>query len=391
MRYEVTALALGSGRTRLTLEAGSPDQACEIAEGRGLTVLDIRAKRLAWPRRRFPLVMFSHELLALLQAGLPLTEALQTLIEKDPAGESRRTIEQVLARLYQGESFSSALARFPEIFPPLFVATVRASERTSDLPESLRRFTAYQEQIDEVKRKLISASIYPVLLIAAGLLVSLFLLGYVVPRFSAVYEGNLANLPLASRWLMEWGASARHHGPMWLAGLFLLVALSGYTLSRSEMRNWLMRQFWRIPAVGGRLRTFRLSRFYRTVGMLLAGGIPAVQSLEMASGLLSGELREHLLAAAKGIREGASISSALESNDLTTPVAARMLRVGEKSGRMGEIMESIATFHDKETARWIDTFTRAFEPLLMAFIGIGIGAIVLLLYLPIFELAGSIE
>jgi general secretion pathway protein F len=145
-----------------------------------------------------------------------------------------------------------------------------------------------------------------------------------------------------------------------------------------------------LPLLGERLRIFQLTRFYRTVGMLLAGGITVTTALEMASGLLNPELRQRLAAAGRDIREGKATSAAMERAGLTTPVASRMLRVGEKSGRMGEMMESIAAFHDEETNRFVEWFTRLFEPLLMAAIGLIIGLIVVLLYLPIFELAGSL-
>jgi general secretion pathway protein F len=139
------------------------------------------------------------------------------------------------------------------------------------------------------------------------------------------------------------------------------------------------------------LRTFELARFYRSLGMLLVGGIPIVPALDMVSSLLSAHLRIGAATAIESMRRGETISAAFANGDLTTPVAARLLRVGEKSGRMGEMMERIAIFHDEEMARWVDWFTRLFEPLLMVFIGLTIGLIVVLLYMPIFELAGSIE
>ena len=143
--------------------------------------------------------------------------------------------------------------------------------------------------------------------------------------------------------------------------------------------------------MGQRWRIYQLARFYRTLGMLLRGGTPIVPAMGMASGLLSVALQERLGGASVAIKEGQSISQAMEGHDLTTPVALRMLRVGERTGRMGEMMERIAAFHDDETARWVELFTRLFEPILMAAIGIVIGVIVVLMYLPIFELAGAIQ
>jgi general secretion pathway protein F len=395
MLFEIRALGVDQ-RVNLRLEAADPVDAADQARLQGLTVLDVRpAGRLgliSFSRRaRFPLGLFSRELLALLNSGLSLVEALQTLDEKEAKPETRKILGGVLKRLYEGESFSAAISHFPDAFPPLYVATVRAAERTSDLPQALSRYVAYQEQVEQVRKKVLAASIYPIILMVVGGLVALFLLGYVTPRFASIYADNMERLPWASRVLMTWGGFIEAHALN--AGLLLLslLALAAYALSRPALRAWLVRQLWRLPGLGEPLRVFQLTRFYRTVGMLLSGGIPVVTALEMAGGLLQPELRLRLAAAAATIREGQSVSLAMERAGLVTPVALRMLRVGEKSGRMGEMMEAIATFHEEETSRFVDWFTRLFEPVLMAVIGLVIGIIVVMLYLPIFELAGSLE
>jgi general secretion pathway protein F len=151
--------------------------------------------------------------------------------------------------------------------------------------------------------------------------------------------------------------------------------------------QWLQR----LPAVGERIRIYQLTRFYRSLGMLLRGGMPALASLELVTGLLPGALNQRLVSATQLIREGTTISVAMERTGLTSPVSARMLRVGERTGQMGEMMERIALFYDSEISQWIDWFVRLFEPLLMAFIGLVIGFIVVVMYFPIFELAGSIK
>lgn len=396
MLFEVTGLEAGR-RQRLRLEAADPDDAARQARLKGVTVLAVRAGGggLSWPARRragrFPLTLFSRELLALLGSGLSLVESLQTLAEKEARPESRQVLDGVLKHLYEGESFSAAVGRQPKAFPPLYVATVRAAERTSDLPQALARYVAYQEQVEQVRKKAIAAAVYPVMLMLVGGLVAVFLLGYVTPRFAAIYADNLDRLPWASRVLMEWGRLIEAHGlATGLAGLAALAAAVALAL-RPASRAALGRLAWRLPALGERLRIFQLTRFYRTVGMLLAGGIPVVTALDMAGGLLSPELRLRLAAAGTDIREGRALSQALERAGLTTPVASRMLRVGEKSGRMGDMMEAVAAFHDEETNRFVEWFTRLFEPILMAVIGLLVGLIVVLLYLPIFELVGTLE
>jgi general secretion pathway protein F len=242
-----------------------------------------------------------------------------------------------------------------------------------------------------VKKHLVSASIYPAILILVGGLVTLFLLGYVVPRFSHIYADIGGDLPWLSRVLIVWGGFVEKHGLALLATIAAAVAAAAFWLRTVGARRWLARQVVRIPTVGERVRVYQLTRFFRTVGMLLAGGTPVAQALTMVSGLLHEELRARLDGAVRAIREGQSISVALHAQGLTTPVALRMLRVGERTGRMGEMMERIAAFHEEELARWVERFTRTFEPLLMAVIGLVIGGVVVLMYFPIFELAGSLK
>lgn len=397
MRYEVKALRGDENPTALVLDAADPGDAARQALALGYpTVLGIRAA-IAWPKlswtrdRHFPLVLFSQELLALLQAGLALVEALETLSEKEQRPEVRQTLTRIIATLYEGQAFSHALQHSPARFPVLFVAIVRASERTGDLPEALARYIAYQSQMDAVKRHVVSASIYPVLLASVGGLVTLFLMVYVVPRFSHIYADIGSDLPLMSRLLMRWGQLLEADGAAILTAGGLVLGAAIYGASRPASRQWLLRKLWQLPRVGRRLHVYQLARFYRSLGMLLRGGMPVLPSLGMVADLLDASLRSRLGGAADLIREGRPLSAAMEQFGLTTPVALRMLRVGERTGRMGEMMERIAVFHEEETARWVERFTRLFEPLLMAVIGLVVGLIVVLMYFPIFELAGSIQ
>ncbi|HXX12820.1 MAG TPA: type II secretion system F family protein [Burkholderiales bacterium] len=397
MRYQVKAVKPGAGDVvSLLLDARDLRDANEQAQAQGYLVVGVRpASAVALPQglgtARFPLVLFTQELLALLRSGISLLEAIETLAEKESRPATSGVLVGLAQRLKQGQSFSSALQGFPQTFPDLFVATVRASERTGDLPEALARYVAYQTQLDGVKKHLVSASIYPAILIIVGGLVCMFLLGYVVPRFSRIYEDIGGNLPWLTRLLMAWGGFVERRGLLLLGLVCAVIVGLVVWLRQPSARRWLSRLFARIPAVGARARVYQLTRLYRTVGMLLGGGTPVTQALAMVSGLLDQELQQRLAQAARSIREGQPISQSLDSQGLTTPVALRMLRVGERTGQMGEMMERIATFHEEELARWVERFTRVFEPVLMAVIGVVIGGIVVLMYFPIFELAGSMH
>src|SRR5262245_14535955 len=209
MRYHVRGLAADNAVAVLEVEARDADDASAQAAARGVSALSVRQQGgwSGWmaPRRRaFPLLLFSQELRSLLEAGFPVVEALQTLAEKEQSTEAGRVYEGVVARLFEGQSLSAALQHHPAAFPPLYVAAVRASERTGDLPEALGRFIAYQSQLEAVRKKVSSALIYPVLLMLVGALVTLFLMAYVVPKFSGIYQDAGRGVPWMSQILLNW-------------------------------------------------------------------------------------------------------------------------------------------------------------------------------------------
>ena len=387
MKFELK-VARGQQIQSLVLDAGDAIQAQLQAETQGYSVLATKAQgKLAVARglgkQKFNLMLFSQELLSLLDSGLSLVEAIEALAEKEANAESKTILTQVMAALYE--------ERFPQVFPALYVALIRSSERTGDMVQALGRHVTYQGQLDAVRKKIVTASIYPVLLIIVGGLVMLFLLGYVVPKFSTIYESAGTDLPWMSQVLLAWGRLLQEHGKEVFMGFIGVVAVLGYVLSRPAVRAAIMNQVWKIPALGETMRIYQLARFYRTLGMLLRGGIPLVMAMQMVSSLLQPALRASLALVERDIREGKPLSSAMEEHGMTTSIAIRMLRVGERTGRMGEMMERIGVFYDEEIARAVDWFTRLLEPLLMVVIGLVIGVVVVLMYMPIFELAGNIQ
>lgn len=394
MRYAVRAIG-NAGVVTVAVEAADALTACAQVRARALRPLSASSSgpwRSWWPRRHaFSLQLFSQELLSLLQAGLSLTEAIDALHDKEQRDDARLVLERLSRSLNEGQRFSVALAGQPERFPALYVGLMRAAERTSNLPESLARYIDYRGRLDAVKSRVVSALIYPAILAAVGLLVTVFLLGHVVPRFAGVYQGTGRELPWLSQQLMVWGGFAGTHGralALGMAGFALAAGLAGRSWRRGGGPRKLLR---RLPGVGSTIDTFELARLYLSLGMLLEGGLPILQAMQLAEGLLSAAtlLRYRLAAAAIG--RGESLSQAFEAAGLVTPVALRMLRVGERSGQLGEMMGRAARFHDGEIARRIDLFARTFEPLLMAAIGLVVGTIVVLLYMPIFDLAGSLR
>lgn len=399
MRYAIRALSTEHGITALIIDALNEADARHQIEARGLFVAAIAPARTALfsPNplgrkvSRFSLVLFSQELLALLQAGLNIVECLEALLEKESNATSIFILTRLLDGLREGKRLSTVLAEHPDYFSPLYVGIVQAAEGTSDLPCTLSRYIDYQQRIDAVRSKIASAAIYPLILLLVGCAVSCFLIGFVVPRFAQVYEGAGRDLPWLSRLLIEWGQFASTHSQVLLVAACLLVIGLVVTARAFITAGGMTRLAARLPSIGERVRIYELSRLYLTLGMMLGGGIPIVPAMGAITGMISTAMREKLHAAKRDVEAGTPLSTAFEQHCLTTPISIRMLRVGERSGELGKMLTQSATFYDGEIGRWIDRFTRTFEPLLMAAIGLVVGAIVVLLYMPIFDLAGSLS
>ena len=397
MKFELKVLQ-GTEVSWLSLDASDSQAARQQAQARGYGVLQVRQPRQGlafpkWPVKKnsFQLSLFSQELLALLESGLSLIEAIEGLAEKEQQETSKAVLTALRTALYEGLPLSQALALQPAVFSPLYVALIRASERTGDMAQALKRHVAYQAQVDAIRKKIISASIYPVLLIVVGGLVVLFLLGYVVPRFSTIYESGGDKLPWASQMLLRWGQLLQGHGELVLLSTIAGIALLWLVFSRPAGQAWIMKKIWQIPSLGEALRIYQLARFYRTLGMLLQGGIPLLTALGMVQSLLPQEMQRALQQVIAEVREGKPLSGAMEAHGLTTSIANRMLRVGERSGQLDEMLGRIGVFYDEDTARRVEWLSKLLEPALMVIIGLIVGLVVVLMYMPIFELAGAIE
>jgi general secretion pathway protein F len=340
--------------------------------------------------RKFDVPTFALELAALLKAGLGMVEALTTLSNKERDSVGRQQIAAVQQTVSEGQPLSSALGG-QVIFSPLLVATVSASEQTGDLPVALERYARHQLEIQALKDKVAGATVYPLLLLAVGSVVVLFLLGVVVPKFASLIETSRRELPISSQILLAWGRTVAAH-PWVVASITILtVSIFGITLRKAFRDGASSTLVVNLPLIGPLARQFRHSQLYRTTGMLVRGGIATPRALTLASTLLSADDRIRLDAAIIRVHQGEGVSKALQIAGLADPVATSMLTVAERTGALAEILERIADFHEAQLKRAIELASRLFEPLLMIVIGLVIGAIVVLMYLPIFDLASSLQ
>lgn len=405
MQYQLRVLRDGKAPQQFEVDATSSGEAIKKAEQQGLTVLQIKPAQTGFfsfipnlltqksgvSNQTFPLILFCQEFRVLFDAGLAVMEVLNTLIDKESNSPTKQVLENLLQAVQEGKTLSQAMALNPQAFPSLLIATVSAAESTGDLSEALMRYSHYLESVDLLKKKIVSATLYPAIVSTVGVVVLIFLIVFVIPKFSKIYETQVKTVSLTTQFLLKLGNFSQHYGFLIMAIFLVLVVGISISIANPENRKRLTEKMWKIPYLGEHLRLYYLTRFYRTFAMLLKSGIPVMNGLTMVESLLGVQFKSNLLHAKKLISEGKPFSNALQTAGLTTPVAIRLFNVGEQTGTLDLMMERAATFHEEQMVRWIDRFTKVFEPMLMALIGIMIGGIVLMMYMPIFELASGIE
>ncbi|MDR5802784.1 type II secretion system F family protein [Caballeronia sp. LP006] len=393
MRYRVRVESDG-GQQELELDAADETQLRQNMADMGLSLIEAtpvekKSRGLSLRKPVFERALFTQELIALLEAGLSLVETVETLRDKSKEGLNRTVLQGIVTALYEGEPLSRALERQTEHFPPLYVATVASAEQTGHLSEALKRYHHYDARLAAVRKKVVSAMVYPSIVIATGAFIILFLAFYVIPKFSQVFA-SMKDIPFSARMMLAWGNLVAEHGGVLLAGIVAALAGAIMALRNEKVRGRLFGAVLRLPKLADYQRLFALTRFYRTLGLLLAGGMSMVAALELSAQLLPSLMQSALARALDEVRAGKSLSGALPAANLTTPVAERLIRVGEQSGELAGMVTRSAEFCDEELDRAIDTLMRVVEPVLMLVVGGIVGTIIFLLYMPIFQLAGSV-
>lgn len=398
MKFSVRKITAHNRVVSEVLEALDTSDAERMIQSQGEYLVHIKAHGdvnqfvpawLGGGSEKFELTIFSQELLILLNAGLGLVESIEALNEKESQDGRKQIFSRILNGLRAGKRFSSVLAEQEKIFPPLFLGILRAAEGTGVVPHALSRYIDYQKRIEVVSSKVASAAIYPSILLLVGGLVSLFLVGYVVPSFADVYQSSSRTMPWMSALLFSLGQFVSGQ-IKWLAIAVALVFMLAVVGWRSiGQRGGFVFVLSKIPKIGDRVRIYELSKLYLTLGMLLEGGISLSKALDTVVGVVSEPVAHGVKQAQQLVHSGMPFSKAFEFVQLTTPISMRMLLVGERSGNLGEMLSKAAAFYDDEITLWIDRFMRSFEPLLMTVIGLMVGVIVVLLYMPIIDLVGS--
>jgi general secretion pathway protein F len=378
----------------LELDAPSLAEARAQVLRQGFSVLDARSVGSPWRggfarRHRFDIAVFVEQLHDLLVAGLSVIEALVTL-ERGASASNASVLAELARRLRSGERLSDALSAQPT-FPALLVALVRASELTSDLPQALSRFLDHERRVSELRHRLTSVAIYPLLVTLVGLGVLVFLGLYVMPRFARIFEDMTGPLPWSATAMVWWSQWLSNHGMLLAVGAALVAVMTATSLATPAARRQLLGRLLDLQPLRARLRTYFLARWFRATGMLVDGGIPLPEALRLSNELLPLAMQPGGVQVERAVRDGHTPADAHLRAGMTTPVAEQLMRAGERTGDLGAVLLRIAQFHEAEVARSLERGMRALEPVVMTLIGFGVGAVVILMYLPIFELASTLQ
>ncbi|WP_071323939.1 type II secretion system F family protein [Janthinobacterium sp. 1_2014MBL_MicDiv] len=398
MQFKIRTFHAVSGDiAECTVDGEDAAAVTQMVEQQGYTVLSVAAqgRRVRTSGvsglRSFNPVLFCDELRTLLYSGMSLVEAIDTLCSKDNDNAKHTVLLEIRQMLLEGKPLSSALELNRFGFPPLLIASIRASERTSRLDEALEEYVAYEKVGQDLGRKVISAAIYPSLVVGFGMLVCLFMISYVVPRFGKVYDDFSQKLSFSTVILMKIGQISSDYLGLILAALAGLVVLAVIGYRNGKLKICLLRALGRFKFVQYYLRLYQLARIYQTMSMLLKGGYTLSDAIPLAQNLaFEKKLQDQIVRARSVIQDGKRLSTAFAENGLTDSVTERLLRVGERSGNLARIMDIIAQTYRQEFTLFIDRATRVAEPILLMAVGIMIGAIIILMYMPVFDLAGGI-
>jgi type IV pilus assembly protein PilC len=368
-------------------------------EEKGLYLLSVRGGgvtlgtvRLSLPRRRkIPtgdFLVFNQELATLLKAGLPLVQSLDILRKRVPNPILRGALDDVHARVRSGASLSDAFEA-QRLFSGVYTASLMAGEKSGSLEQVIRRYVQHMKVLTSARTQLVSALIYPVVLVALSVAVVGLIVFKVVPEFAKFYDqyGHGADLPLSTRVVVAISTNLLASGGLILVVLAAIVAALVLTFRQPSQRRRLHAALLRVPYFGPLARRFATAQLARTLATLLSGGIPLVNALEIASratGNLS--IADHLTVVAKQVREGSSLANSLAQGRFFPHVAVEMVEVGESTGSLADMLNSVADFYDEENETSLARFSNLIQPILLIVMGGVIAGLLLSLYMPLFRL-----
>jgi type IV pilus assembly protein PilC len=338
-------------------------------------------------------VVFNQELAALIHSGLPLLRSLELLMERIDNPEFGLVLEDVYKQVKSGTSLSEAFSKYPDIFPRVYTASILAGEKSGTLEQVIRRFLGYMKISIAIRTKVISSMIYPALLLLLSFAVVGVLIGYVIPKFTEFYSGFAGNLPLVTQILIAVSSFFRaNFFWVFLGAVLLFIIFQLYVRTSDVARMTVDRIKLKIPYLGALWTKFSVSQLMRTLHTLLAGGIPLVNAIDVAAGAIGNRLVSNKLSnVSQRVKEGDPLWSSLQQTGLMTHMAIEMVKVGEETGSLEEMLKNISDFYDEEIETNLSNVLSIIEPVMLIVMGLVIAVILLAMYYPLFTAITTIR
>ncbi|MES9946474.1 MAG: type II secretion system inner membrane protein GspF [Candidatus Thiodiazotropha sp.] len=395
--FEYVALDPTGKERRGVLEGDSPRQVRQQLRESGLTPLSIDVASGATQARKsslfqrqinaMELALITRQMATLLRSGLPLEHVLKTTASQTDKRHVERTLLAVRAKVLEGRTLADGLNEFPKTFPELYIKTVSSGEQSGHLELVLERLADYTEQRQQMRQKTIFALFYPALLTIVSFLIVVGLLTYIVPQVTRVFETMQAELPWITRALMTTSDVFRSYGIYIFILALLFGLLFSYLLRKPGPKLWWHKTMLRIPLVGRLVRTSNAARFSRTLSIMAASSVPILDSMRIASQVLTNmPMRNAVEEATLRVREGTSLYQALDKTGYFPPMTLSLLASGESSGNLEGMLERSADIQEREIETLVSTIQGLFEPILILVMGGIVLVIVLAILLPIFDL-----
>jgi type IV pilus assembly protein PilC len=332
-------------------------------------------------------LLFNQELLALVRAGLPIIQSFDIMLERQKNLRFREVLRDIREKLTSGVALSDAFASYGALFPPIYSTSLRSGERSGDLEGVLRRFLKYQKMIVALRKRVVGALVYPAVLVLLSSVMIFVMLTYVIPKFAEFFEGFGAELPWFTQLLINFSVGLKRNVLIVLIAVVAVVVLFTRWSKGSGRLMW-DRLKLRIPLVGGVLHRFALLQFTQSLGTLLSGGTPMVPAIEIASESVTNHLvSSKIVGIVQHVREGEPLWRSLDSTGVISDLAVEMIKVGESTGALTEMLANVSEFYDEEIEARLSRMVSALEPLILVVMGGVIALLLYAFYLPLFRLS----